>query len=351
MVVKRTETIEAVKEVPIKFGNYKLRYAWVSQRGYYPDTPHKANQDAHVEIENYCADQGFEDMHLFGVFDGHGSKGTECAQWAAEQVPLELARRLKEHPDDMERCFKEAFLEVNTSLHKNKQIEDRLSGTTAIVVLVNKGTLHIANVGDSRAIVAQLLDSKLAAYSLSQDQTPFRKDERERCKRAGAVIASLDQLEGEEDMHEDWGDTADTGGAEGDDPPRLWLPGQMTPGCAFTRSIGDSVGESIGCIAEPELLTKQLVASDKFLVLASDGVWEFMTNQMVADMVAGFESPLKACKAVVQEAYKLWLQFDVRTDDITMSLVMLDQTEGVEAALLAEQARSPTPTFIPTRNP
>ena len=176
MVVKRTETIEAVKEVPIKFGNYKLRYAWVSQRGYYPDTPHKANQDAHVEIENYCADQGFEDMHLFGVFDGHGSKGTECAQWAAEQVPLELARRLKEHPDDMERCFKEAFLEVNTSLHKNKQIEDRLSGTTAIVVLVNKGTLHIANVGDSRAIVAQVLDSKLAAYSLSQDQTPFRKD-------------------------------------------------------------------------------------------------------------------------------------------------------------------------------
>ena len=117
----------------------------------------------------------------------------------------------------------------------------------------------------------------------------------------------------------------------------------MSPGCAFTRSIGDSVGESIGVVAEPELLTKQLVASDKFLVIASDGVWEFMTNQMVADMVAGFESPLKACKAVVQEAYKLWLQFDVRTDDITMSLVMLDQTEGVEAALLAEQARQLSP--------
>ena len=131
----------------------------------------------------------------------------------------------------------------------------------------------------------------------------------------------------------------------------MWLPGQMSPGCAFTRSIGDSVGESIGVVAEPELLTKQLVASDQFLVIASDGVWEFMTNQMVADMVAGFESPLKACKAVVQEAYKLWLQFDVRTDDITMSLVMLDQTEGVEAALLAEQARSPTPTLIPTPNP
>ena len=62
----------------------------------------------------------------------------------------------------------------------------------------------------------------------------------------------MDQLEGEEDMHEDWGDTGDTGGAEGDgDPPRVWLPNQMSPGCAFTRSIGDSIGESVGLLAEP----------------------------------------------------------------------------------------------------
>ena len=263
-----------MKEVPVKFGNYKLRYAWVSQRGFYPDEPDKANQDAHVEVENFCAEQGVEDMHLFGVFDGHGKTGTECAQWARDQVPLELASCLEEYPDDMERSFKEAFLKVNKSLHKNRQIDDKMSGTTAIVVLVNKGTLHVANVGDSRAIVAQMLDSKLTAYSLSQDQTPFRKDERERCtrasnpnrktltltltltltrcKRAGAVIATMDQLEGEEDMHEDWGDTGDTGGAEGDgDPPRVWLPNQMSPGCAFTRSIGDSIGESVGLLAEP----------------------------------------------------------------------------------------------------
>ena len=173
-----------MKEVPVKFGNYKLRYAWVSQRGFYPDEPDKANQDAHVEVENFCAEQGVEDMHLFGVFDGHGKTGTECAQWARDQVPLELASCLEENPDDMERSFKEAFLKVNKSLHKNRQIDDKMSGTTAIVVLVNKGTLHVANVGDSRAIVAQMLDSKLTAYSLSQDQTPFRKDERERCKRA-----------------------------------------------------------------------------------------------------------------------------------------------------------------------
>ena len=49
----------------------------------------------------------------------------------------------------------------------------------------------------------------------------------------------------------------------------------------------------------------ELVASDKFIIVASDGIWEFMTNQMVVDMTHEFESPLQACKAVVQEAYTL----------------------------------------------
>ena len=60
--------------------------------------------------------------------------------------------------------------------------------------------------------------------------------------------------------------------------------------------------------AEPELLNKNLTADDKYIIIASDGVWEFLTNQAVVNMVDSFKSPLKACKAVVQEAYKLWLQ-------------------------------------------
>ena len=53
----------------------------------------------------------------------------------------------------------------------------------------------------------------------------------------------------------------------------------------------------------------ELVASDKFIIVASDGVWEFMTTQMVVDMTHEMTheltSPLKACMAVVQEGYKL----------------------------------------------
>ena len=74
---------------------------------------------------------------------------------------------------------------------------------------------------------------------------------RETRQRAPWQIATMDQLEGLEPEHENWGDTAETGGDEGDgDPPRIWIPNQMCPGCAFTRSIGDSVGEKVGVFAE-----------------------------------------------------------------------------------------------------
>lgn len=56
---------------------------------------------------------------------------------------------------------------------------------------------------------------------------------------------------------------------------------------------------------------QELTPDDKFIVLASDGVWEFLTNQTVTDMILKFDDPLEACRAVVAEAYRLWLQNEV----------------------------------------
>ena len=63
------------------------------------------------------------------------------------------------------------------------------------------------------------------------------------------------------------------------------------------------------------------------MIIASDGVWEFLTSQSVVDMVSQFEgpnAPLEACRAVVAESYRLWLQYEVRTDDITMIMLRID---------------------------
>ena len=131
--------------------------------------------------------------------------------------------------------------------------------------------------------------------------------------------------------HENWGVNLGEELDNGGDPPRVWAPGKSFPGCAFTRSIGDSVAEGIGVTAEPELLRKELTEEDQFVVLASDGVWEFLTNQSVADMILKFVDPLDACRAVVAESYRLWLQYEVRTDDITMILAFVDTTSDLDA--------------------
>ena len=141
---------------------------------------------------------------------------------------------------------------------------------------------------------------------------------------------TLDQIEGQEEIHENWGTELGEEIDEVGDPPRVWDHTLERPGCAFTRSIGDSVAELCGVYAEPELLVWPLTPCDKFAVIASDGVFEFLTSQSVVDAISKFENPLEAAKHVVSEAYRLWLTYDDRTDDITIIILLFENMQVVE---------------------
>ena len=164
-------------------------------------------------------------------------------------------------------------------------------------------------------------------------------------RRAGARVLTLDQMEGLKPTNVDcWATEEDDDG----DPPRLWVPNGMFPGTAFTRSIGDAVAERIGVIAEPEVEVVTLTASSRFAVIASDGVFEFLSSQAVVDMIAPFKDPLEAALAVVQESYRLWLQYETRTDDITIIVIQfvglaeaLDKQTALEAAQAEVEVMSP----------
>lgn len=306
---------------------YNLNYCYVSQRGYYPHDLDKANQDSYVVCENLLGDVN---SHVFGVFDGHGEFGDYCSYFAAEQFPVQFVSELHGYggtqANDINAVYHShttAFVNTNNKMHR-ADFDDTLSGTTGITVFISGDQLVCANVGDSRAIIARKIDGKLRASHLSNDQTPFRKDERTRLKKAGAKIMTLEQIEGNEPMHENWGTELGAEIDEVGDPPRVWDETLEKPGCAFTRSLGDSVAESCGVFAEPELLHWGLSPDDQFIVIASDGVFEFITSQNVVDMVSKFKDPLEAAKHVVSEAYRLWLTYDDRTDDITCIIITID---------------------------
>ena len=82
---------QSEEPVEIICGGLRLRYAFLSQRGYYPDDPHKANQDAYSINVQFGRQE--TDAH-FAVYDGHGRDGDLCAQFARDQMPHFLEKHI-----------------------------------------------------------------------------------------------------------------------------------------------------------------------------------------------------------------------------------------------------------------
>jgi len=77
-----------------------------------------------------------------------------------------------------------------------------------------------------------------------------------------------------------------------------------------------------------EILELDLCKEDKFIVIASDGVWEFISNEEIAKIVRPFydaKNAEKAAEAVVKESYLRWKREEEGiVDDITCVIVFLD---------------------------
>jgi serine/threonine protein phosphatase PrpC len=97
-----------------------------------------------------------------------------------------------------------------------------------------------------------------------------------------------------------------------------------------------------------EILELDLCKDDKFIVLASDGVWEFIQNEEIAQIVRPFfenKNAEKAAEAVVRESYLRWKREEEGiVDDITCIIVFLDvkldQQEPSEILLQTEKIRA-----------
>ncbi len=270
------------------------------------ETSAKINQDRGCVCYPFGPDtEGGDVMALFCVFDGHGANGDKVSHYAMNNVQY----KLEQHPDlmtDPAKALKDTYLAVDDELHKDPSVDAELSGTTAVVCLckwnpanARVATLYVANAGDSRAIIA---NQKGTSTDLSEDQKPDTPDEMRRIKKKGGHVSPPE---------EEWGG-----------PARVWLDASMTlPGLAMARSIGDHLVKPIGVIAEPAVKTMEInLDTTKFLVMASDGVWEFIESQQVANLVNPFidASATEACTKLIETAAAKWRaeEGDYR-DDIT----------------------------------
>ena len=95
----------------------------------------------------------------------------------------------------------------------------------------------------------------------------------------------------------------------------------------MTRSFGDRVAATVGVISEPEIKEFDLDINDKFMIIASDGIWEFISSQECIDMISSYyeNNDIKGCCQFLYDiSSKRWIKEEEVIDDTTLILVFFE---------------------------
>ncbi|XP_022853205.1 protein phosphatase 2C 7-like [Olea europaea var. sylvestris] len=209
--------------------------------------------------------------HFFGVYDGHG--GAQVANYCRDRIHLALVDELKNYKDDLmngstidsrqvhwEKVFTNCFCKVDDEVGgkasrniPNESVDERITtfeavapetvGSTAVVAVVCSSHIVVANCGDSRAVLYRGKE----AIALSIDHKPNREDEYARIEASGGKVIQ-------------------------------WNGHRVFGVLAMSRSVGDRFLKP-WIIPEPEVMFVPRAREDECLILASDGLWDVMTNE------------------------------------------------------------------------
>jgi serine/threonine protein phosphatase PrpC len=245
---------------------------------------------------------------LLGVFDGHGPFGHDVSNYVHKYLPS-LITSHSSLDQDPELVFKESFVSCNDSLLQEPGDPSRLydcsiSGSTATLAYIVENRLYVGYVGDSRAVIGRLENNNIVARDLTIDHRPNLPSEMQRILSCGGEVRQLSETT----------------------PYRIFMPGQDYPGLSMSRSFGDIISRNLGVISDPETLHIDLEPSDVFLLICTDGVWEFITSQEAVSLVYKCNGDAKkASEKLSALAWMRWKQkFSYTVDDITIIVMYLN---------------------------
>ena len=181
-------SIEPQKTLLTTTGGH-LSYSTASIRGYYPDQHDKPNQDAALSSA-FSNKNG--NSYLFSVYDGHGPSGDQCAIYASRTVSKLF--EIESNNTDITTVLEEIHLLTHKQLMDDPVIDDSLSGSTAVSLIIKGTQCYISNLGDSTCIIgSRAADGIMISHIMCSDHTPLRKDERERVLEAGGLLMTLSE--------------------------------------------------------------------------------------------------------------------------------------------------------------
>jgi len=227
-------------------------------------------------------------FRMYAVFDGHG--GPSVSEMVSSRLPYILAETLlgvdSNSPAQIEARIKQAYLILDKQMYNSKMID----GSTAGVVLITPLHIYLISLGDSKAIIYR----ENSVLAQSKDTIPGDSEERARIESIGGLVL-------------------------GQNPPRVG--GYL----AVSRSFGDFIYKitgqrtdyaSDGWVSVIPHITVLNRPGDAWLIVASDGLWEVFTPEVIAAIPQTPQSPLQA--GILSEAAA-----EVTTDDITIIKVRI----------------------------
>jgi len=269
------------------------------KKGLKPESP---NQD------DFCIFHA-DSIGIFGVFDGHGPYGHDISNFVQQTLPRSFVQD-SHFRDSPEEALSAAFPETHRLCIEHQtdgHFDATLSGTTATLAMYRDSHIYIAHVGDSRAVLARHSNNEYQHKDLTNDHKPTVEEERKRIRAAGGQVRRL----------------------EGDIPHRVFVNGKMYPGLAMTRSIGDTVGTSAGVTSMPDVTTWKVEQDWRFLLMCSDGIWEFISSQAAVEIVARHppSDAQKAAEELASQAWNHWIQEEGNVvDDITVIVIWFTES-------------------------
>ena len=286
--------------------------------GFDGEEPKENNQDNYFIYKNFMNKKKYIYM---SVCDGHGVEGHFVSDFIKEILPYDMSENLKffniltDNEKEKEKIFdviKETFINANEKLVSNEEINSLFSGSTCVSVIYTPEKLIVPNIGDSRAVLGRLINKETNEYKaieLSRDHKPTEKDEEKRIlENDGRIQPFIED-------------------GEFVGPQRVWIKEDEVPGLAMTRSFGDRMAATVGVISEPEIKEYIFNPNDKFMIIASDGIWEFISSQECINIIKEFynNNDIKGCcEFLYQESSKRWLKEEEVIDDTTMIIVFFE---------------------------
>lgn len=305
------------KLVPKKMSKTVISSFDLMRGGYQGPGLKKNNQDNYFHYKNF---NGIQTHMYLGVCDGHGLNGHDASFFLRNNLPMMMELEIRSNNLSIEKemliksksrlvtVIKEVFQNCNLAL--NSKVDTIFSGSTCSSLFLTPEQIITINCGDSRAVLGKFKNNSWSHLDLTRDHKPDEPDEKLRIVQSGGRVEPLKDEKG-----------VFIG------PSRVWIKEKDLPGLAMSRSFGDQLAASVGTTCEPEIFEYNFESEDKFLIVASDGVWEFISSSDSIRIIKDYyliNDPKSCCEFLLKEASTRWIQEEQVIDDISMILLFFD---------------------------